>query len=170
MVAITYNYVIVARLFLCGTRHACLRHRRLNEFILSLPPLSSLPTPFFSFARLRGAEKAKGESPSVEISQFFLCTAARVYYGFMKELRVNAERKYLFFFFKGEGKILANNCFPCFFFFNLFDWESFVKRWCVKISMKGRRFIKLWIIEVKTKRRQIIELILSLLNCSWINK
>lgn len=104
MVAITYNYVIVARLFLCGTRHACLRHRRLNEFILSLPPLSSLPTPFFSFARLRGAEKAKGESPSVEISQFFLCTAARVYYGFMKELRVNAERKYLFFFFFLGGK------------------------------------------------------------------
>lgn len=119
MVAITYNYVIVARLFLCGTRHACLRHRRLNEFILSLPPLSSLPTPFFSFARLRGAEKAKGESPSVEISQFFLCTAARVYYGFMKELRVNAERKYLFFFF-GEEKSSLTIVFHVF-FFNLFD-------------------------------------------------
>lgn len=123
MVAITYNYVIVARLFLCGTRHACLRHRRLNEFILSLPPLSSLPTPFFSFARLRGAEKAKGESPSVEISQFFLCTAARVYYGFMKELRVNAERKYLFFFL-GREKSSLTIVFHVFFFFLIYSTEK----------------------------------------------
>lgn len=134
---------------------------------------SSLLAPHSLFF-LRSVERSRESKRGIPLCRNFaifpLYCGARVLRVY-ERIEGKCRKKIFIFFFKGEGKILANNCFPCFFFFfNLFDWESFVKRWCVKISMKGRRFIKLWIIEVKTKRRQIIELILSLLNCSWINK
>lgn len=133
---------------------------------------SSLLAPHSLFF-LRSVERSRESKRGIPLCRNFaifpLYCGARVLRVY-ERIEGKCRKKIFIFFFFGREKSSLTIVFHVFFFFNLFDWESFVKRWCVKISMKGRRFIKLWIIEVKTKRRQIIELILSLLNCSWINK
>lgn len=76
-------------LFLCGARHACLRHRRLNEFILS-PSFPSL---------VREEARAKGDSPLCR--NFAIFPLCRVYHELMKELRV---KENIFFFLWRGGK------------------------------------------------------------------
>lgn len=111
MVAITYNYVIVARLFLCGARHACLRHRRLNRTNISFP------RPFFSFARSGGSGK-RGFPLCRNFAIFPLCRGARVLRAY-ERIEGKSQKKIFFFSLDGGKKVvLANNCsrFPCFFF------------------------------------------------------
>lgn len=145
MVAITYNYIIVARLFLCGTRHACLRHRRSNEFILSHPPRSPLPDPFFPSLGWEEPRKQRGNLPRNFAIFPLHCGARRVLRAYEIEGKENI---YLFIYFFGKKSSLTIVFHVFFFFFfNLFD--CFTNRWCAKISIKERCFIKLRIIKVE---------------------